>query len=88
MMSLEKLIQEFENGNLAKNAWTHHAHLRVGAWYVWHLGPAEALITLRHRIRSLNDAHGTENSQNSGYHETITQFYINPALIHFWNKSE
>ena len=58
------------------DAWTHLAHLRVGAWHVHRLGAETALVTLRAGIRRLNDSHGTVNSPSSGYHETITAAYV------------
>lgn len=56
--------------------WTHHAHLAVGTWYVYEFGPVRGLAMLRDSIRSLNDRHGTPNSDTRGYHETITRAYI------------
>jgi hypothetical protein len=50
--------------------------MAVGAWHVFHGGPAKALRQLRARIRRLNDSHGTINSTTGGYHETITRAYI------------
>jgi hypothetical protein len=36
----------------------------------------EALHLLRTRIRLLNDHHGTPNTDDRGYHETITRAYV------------
>ena len=74
--SLDQLIADFQSCQLPHDAWTHQAHLRVGAWHVHRLGAADALVTLRAGIRRLNDGHGTVNSPNSGYHETITAAYV------------
>lgn len=52
------------------------AHLAVGAWHVDRYGADEALTRMRVGIRSLNDSHGTLNSNTSGYHETITRAYL------------
>ena len=73
---LDQLIVGFQSCTLPHAAWTHLAHLRVGAWHVHHLGAETALATLRAGIRRLNDSHGTVNSSNSGYHETITAAYV------------
>lgn len=61
---------------LPKADWTHEAHLRVGLWHVLQLGPDEALTQLRRRISAYNESVGTANTETSGYHETITRFYV------------
>lgn len=73
---LDELVAAFRARTLAHAAWTHAAHLGVGAFYVHHLGAAEALARLRDEIRALNDRHGTVNSATSGYHETITAAFV------------
>lgn len=84
-MSLERLVEQFRARTLPAEAWTHAAHLRVGAWHVHTFGTAAALELLRERIRRLNELHGTPNSDTSGYHETITIAYlqlIDEFLVH------
>ncbi|NUQ29633.1 MAG: hypothetical protein HOQ35_14120 [Acidobacteriaceae bacterium] len=69
-------VSAFEAGTLPKERWTHGAHILSGAWYVHALGPEKALTEMRKRIRSYNEAVGTQNTDTSGYHETITVFWI------------
>ena len=38
--------------------------------------PGEALDLLRERIRLYNESTGVANTPTSGYHETITRFYV------------
>ena len=73
---LDQLVDDFQSGRLPKDDWTHEAHLRVGAWHVLHFGPEEALERLRTSIRRLNGFHGVANTDSSGYHETLTRFYV------------
>jgi hypothetical protein len=73
---LDPLVRQFLNGTLPKEAWTHHAHLRVGLWHVLALSREEALASLRRGICRLNEIHGTLNTPTGGYHETITRFYV------------
>jgi hypothetical protein len=73
--TLVELVAAFRAHSLPKEEWTHLAHLRVGAWHVHHFGCDAAIEMLRVDIQKLNDAHGTSNSHNSGYHETITAAY-------------
>jgi hypothetical protein len=61
---------------LPKDEWTHHAHLRAGLWHVREHGPVTALALLRSRIAAYNESVGTANTDTSGYHETLTRFYV------------
>ncbi len=73
---VEKLAKAFEERTLQKADWTHAAHLVVGLYYCFHnpLGVAKNLMS--DGIYWLNDAHGTANTETSGYHETITVFWL------------
>jgi hypothetical protein len=62
--------------SLPKAEWTHHAHLRAGLWHALHYPDDVALDLLRERIRAYNEATGVANTASSGYHETITRFYL------------
>jgi hypothetical protein len=61
---------------LPKAEWTHHAHLRAGLWHVLSFGEEPALVLLRERITRYNASVGTANTDTSGYHETLTRFYV------------
>lgn len=73
---MEAFIAAFEAGRLAKERWTHAAHILGGAWYVHALGREAALTHMRQRIRAFNESVGGKNTDTSGYHETITVFWI------------
>ena len=72
----EALVAAFLARTLPKVAWTHVAHLRVGLWHVRRFGEEAALARLRDGIRAYNEAVGTANTDSSGYHETLTVFYV------------
>ncbi len=72
----ERIARALIDRTLPKAEWTHHAHLRAGLWHVAEHGPVMALELMRERIRSYNESVGTANSDTSGYHETITRFYV------------
>ena len=72
----ERIAQRLIDRTLPKIEWTHEAHLRAGLWHVLHHGPAAALELLRTRIAAYNESVGTPNTDTSGYHETITHFYV------------
>jgi hypothetical protein len=71
-----KLVAAFLARTLPKPEWTHVAHLRVGLWHVRRFGEIGALTALRERIPAYNEAVGTANTDSSGYHETLTVFYV------------
>jgi hypothetical protein len=73
---LDDLVARFRARTLSKHEWTHLAHLAVGTWHVHEHGPDQALELLRQGITRLNEAHGTVNGDNSGYHETVTRAYV------------
>ena len=73
---LDELAARFEEAAIPAEAWTHQAHLRVGANLIHRLGRGPALDALRAGIRRLNAAHGTVESETRGYHETITCCYV------------
>lgn len=76
MSETERITQGLILRTLPKGEWTHHAHLRAGLWHVLEHGPFVALDLLRARISAYNESVGTANSDSSGYHETITRFYV------------
>lgn len=73
---IEHFINEFEACRLPKSRWTHEAHLLVGLWYLSRHPPTDALDIVRKRIRTHNESVGTANTDRSGYHETLTRFYL------------
>jgi hypothetical protein len=81
-LSIEQLVQSFQDLSLPLSEWTHEAHLRAGLWHVYHYSLDEATCLLRAGIIIYNHAQGGKNTPNSGYHETITLFWIS-VLDHF-----
>lgn len=73
---VETLVQGFVLGNLPRSQWTHQAHLTVGAWYLIHYPEAEATQHIREGIQRYNQAQGIKTTPTSGYHETMTIFWI------------
>ena len=73
---IDVFLAAFEGGSLPKTEWTHAAHLLTGACYVHTLGREAALARMRECVRHHNESVGTKNTQDSGYHETITVMWI------------
>jgi hypothetical protein len=72
----DRLVRAFLDRSLPKPEWTHEAHLRVGLWHLLQYPPQEALDRLRDGIQQYNVACGVANTDSSGYHESITRFYV------------
>jgi hypothetical protein len=74
--AIESFIVAFEARTLPKPRWTHQAHLLVALWYNLRHKTDDALNIVRENIKRYNEAVGTQNTEASGYHETITVFYM------------
>ncbi len=68
-------VQQFLQKTLPKSEWTHEMHLMIG-FYMVITHKNEAMAHIRQAIWAYNEAVGTINSDTSGYHETITAFWI------------
>ena len=75
LQQAETLINQFENGTLPKSEWTHEAHLIVGLKIVLTY-KEQAFPEMKKRIIHFNESIGTINSESSGYHETLTVFWL------------
>ena len=69
-------VAAFQERMLPKERWTHAAHLLTGAWVVHALGEAAAIARMRTDVKAYNLAVGGQNTATSGYHETVTVFWI------------
>ena len=76
MTETERIARALTEQTLPKPEWTHEAHLRAGLWHVHAHGAVAALPLLRQRISAYNESVGTANTDTSGYHETLTRFYV------------
>ena len=64
-----------ERDTLPKKSWTHGAHVGVAAYFAYEY-PAEVLVrVMRLGIRHYNLASGGANTEDNGYHETLTRFW-------------
>ncbi|HEV8041986.1 MAG TPA: hypothetical protein VGP62_24115 [Bryobacteraceae bacterium] len=73
-----EFLNQFERGTLPKAIWTHAAHLAIGTWYLVTIPEEKAAIDrVRTGIQHYNVCVGTANTGDSGYHETLTLFWLN-----------
>ena len=71
----KELVKQFETCSLPKEKWTHEAHFVMALWYCSHQPLPLAMQSIRNGIKKYNISVGGENTDQSGYHETITVFY-------------
>lgn len=72
--ALEILVRQFEDGTLPIENWHHETHLAICCWYVIH--DPDPMYRLRTGIRDYVAATGGVNGPASGYHETLTRFWM------------
>lgn len=77
---LMALVAEFEACIITKAEWSHFTHLAVAAGTINRDGIQAARRDIPARIRALNDANRVPNTDDRGYHETLTQFFL--LLVH------
>jgi hypothetical protein len=70
------LVRGFEDCTLPREEWTHAAHLTVALWYLLQYDWPEAAGCVRRGIKRYNAAHGVATTPTSGYHETLTLFWL------------
>ena len=73
---LDDFLKAFEHGTWPKQHWTHAAHITVAACYLYAYPLELATDRMRLGIRHYNHCVGTANTDHSGYHETLTVFWM------------
>ncbi|MFM2268308.1 MAG: hypothetical protein RL757_1749 [Bacteroidota bacterium] len=68
-------VRRVREGNLDRDEWTHEVHLIVGLWHFIEF-KSNALTEMRQTIRQFNQSVGTINSDQTGYHETMTFYWL------------
>jgi hypothetical protein len=73
---IESLVHAFETGTLPRSKWTHAAHVTVACWYLVCHPQSEATKRIREGILRYNASQKILTTPDSGYHETMTMFWI------------
>jgi len=71
----KELVESFLHCNLAKEKYTHAAHILSG-FYLFCTHGKTAFVLMEKHIMLYNMAVGTVNSDDSGFHKTITFFWM------------
>ena len=85
---IDSLIHAFQEGNLSRSQWTHEAHLTVALWYLCYDSEQEAINAIRNGIKRYNSVQGIETTKNSGYHETLTLFWVRTIRRYLADESQ
>lgn len=81
------LVIQFESCTLPKEKWTHEAHFVMALWYCSHQPVAVAMQSIKDGIKKYNVSVGGANTEDSGYHETITVFYTRIIINYLLNNN-
>ena len=73
--TFENFVSDWRFGLLPRERWTHAAHVAVAAYHAFHATPKGAYGELRDGILRFNRCCGIENTETSGFHETLTRFW-------------
>lgn len=69
-------IQQFESRTFPFDQWHHRAHVKLAYLYAVRFGPEIAAHKLRDGIRAYNAANNVQDLPTSGYHDTMTQAWL------------
>lgn len=69
-------IFAFHSGTFPRENWHHAEHLILALWYLLHYPETKVLELIRQQIIFYNQSVGIANTENSGYHETLTIFWL------------
>jgi hypothetical protein len=73
--SLQRFVQAWKSGNLPKSAWTHAAHVAMAAYFAFDHAADATFAIMKAGILHHNTCVGTPNTEDNGYHETLTRFW-------------
>lgn len=68
---IERIAHGLIDRSLPKSEWTHAAHFAAAFWLLSRPG-TDAIREMPGLIRAYNEATGVANTDDGGYHETIT----------------
>lgn len=71
---IDAVVAGFEDGSWPGKDWRHLHHLVIAVHYI-EVDP-DPLARLRTEIRRYNLSQGGKNTEDSGYHETLTRFWL------------
>jgi hypothetical protein len=73
--SLRRFVDAWKSGRLPKSAWTHAAHVAMAAYFAFDHSADATFAMMKAGIIHHNTSVGTPNTEDNGYHETLTRFW-------------
>jgi hypothetical protein len=73
--SLRRFVDAWKSGRLPKSAWTHAAHVAMAAYFAFDHAAEATFAMMKAGIIHHNTSVGTPNTEDNGYHETLTRFW-------------
>ena len=73
--ALQKFVEAWKSGRLPKAAWTHAAHVAMAAYFAFDHAAEATFAIMKAGILHHNTSVGTPNTEDNGYHETLTRFW-------------
>jgi hypothetical protein len=80
-MDDETFLRHFEDCTWPVEDWHHREHVKAAYLYLRRYPLDEVRALIRERIKRFNAAHHVPEAIDRGYHETVTQAWL--QLIHF-----
>src|SRR5258707_6632158 len=72
---LQRFVDAWKAGRLAKAEWTHAAHVAMAAYFAFDHAADATFAIMKAGILNHNTSVGTPNTEDNGYHETLTRFW-------------
>ena len=73
--SLQQFVEAWKAGKLPKAEWTHAAHVAMAGYFAFDHAAAATFAIMKAGILHHNTSVGTPNTEDNGYHETLTRFW-------------
>src|SRR5258707_6579571 len=72
---LQRFVDAWKAGRLPKAQWTHAAHVAMAAYFAFDRAADATFAIMKAGILHHNTSVGTPNTEDNGYHETLTRFW-------------
>ena len=72
---LQRFVDAWKAGRLPKAEWTHAAHVAMAAYFAFDHAANATFAIMKAGILHHNTSVGTPNTEDYGYHETLTRFW-------------
>ncbi len=73
--TLQQFVDAWKAGRLPKAEWTHAAHVAMAAYFAFDHAAEATFAIMKTGILHHNTSVGTPNTEDNGYHETLTRFW-------------